>query len=289
MAKGLMRGYGMNFEIDGQGLLHGDKVEQQIVDKHSGNFDDNQPDMLVMHYTGGSSLDGAVTHLKNPRVLASAHLVLGRDGRIVQLIPFTKKAWHAGKSQYMNRVGINHYSIGIEMDNAGPLRKTGNGFVSDFGHSYPDTEVILATHRNESEARYWHMYSEAQIRCAYELCELFIETYPIQYLVGHEEVAPKRKTDPGPAFPLDKFRDQLLNKRSEDMAEDDLEPILPQYDQGVVTASQLNFRDQPSLHGNLLRDPLPSGTPLKIIRERDGWYEVRVEQTGWVKKDYVRL
>lgn len=279
----------MNYSVDEKGLLQGDKVKYELVDKHSGPFGDRLPDMIVMHYTAGSSLDGAVSHLKNPQVQASAHLVIGQDGRIVQLVEFANKAWHAGRSRYQNRIGINQYSIGIEMDNAGPMKRVGNEYMADFGRRYPATEVVEATHRNESAARFWHTYTEAQIGCAFAVCAALVAHYGIQHIVGHEEIAPGRKTDPGPAFPLDKLRNQLLEPRSEDAPDRGVDLTPQQFQPAVVTASSLNFRDEPAANGRLLREPLPAGTPLKILKERYGWYQVKLEQVGWVKKEYVRL
>ena len=75
-----------------------------------------RPLYLVMHYTAGLGLDGAVAWLSNPAAKASAHLVIGRDGRIVQLVAFNRKAWHAGLSRWGDLEGLNAYSIGIELD-----------------------------------------------------------------------------------------------------------------------------------------------------------------------------
>lgn len=278
----------MNYSVDEKGLLKGDKVEYALVNKHSGPFGDKLPDMIVMHYTGGSSVEGAVTHLKNPQVEASAHLVIGQDGRIVQLVEFNKKAWHAGKSSYQNRTGINQYSIGIEMDNAGPMRRVGDEFMSDFGGRYKASQVVEATHRNETTPRFWHTYSENQINCVFAVCSALVGHYGIKHIVGHEEIAPGRKSDPGPAFPLDKLRAQLLERRSEDAPVSAADVIPRQVQPGVVTAA-LNFRDGPTANARLLREPLPVGTPLQILKEQDGWYQVKLEQVGWVKKEFVRI
>ncbi|AUM13572.1 N-acetylmuramoyl-L-alanine amidase [Ketobacter alkanivorans] len=279
----------MTFSIDDQGLLHGDRVEQRLISgKNSGNFEPGQLDMIVMHYTAGTTLEGAVSHLAKPHVQASAHLVVGRDGSIVQMVPFTKKAWHAGRSEYANRQGINQYSIGIEMVNAGPLQKSGDGFVSQYGGRFEENDVIQAVHRNESGARYWHTYTEAQIMCAFELCGALVNTYNMKYIVGHEEIAPQRKSDPGPAFPLETLRDQLLLSRSDNapLAPDlNLAPAATK--QARVSASKLNIRELPSLNAKAIRDPLPNGTRVTILKQENGWAKVRVEQEGWVKQDFL--
>lgn len=275
----------MNYSVDKKGLLQGDKVQHALVNKHSGPFGAKLPDMIVMHYTGGSTMEGAVAHLKNPQVQASAHLVIGQDGRIVQLVEFGNIAWHAGKSSYQNRSGINQYSIGIEMDNAGPMKRVGDEFMADFGGRYKAAQVVEATHRNETAPRYWHTYSEAQISCVFAVCTALVAHYGIKHVVGHEEIAPGRKTDPGPAFPLDKLRAYLLEARSEDAPD----PVIHAPRAGIVTASSLNFRAAPRANSRQLREPLPADTPLQILEERNGWYHVKLEQEGWVKKEHVRV
>ena len=80
------------------------------------------PDMIVLHYTAGVSAASSADYLVRPEVKASAHLVIGRDGRIFQLVPFHVEAWHAGRSRYTGREGLNRFSIGIELDNLGRLQ-----------------------------------------------------------------------------------------------------------------------------------------------------------------------
>ena len=278
----------MSFTIDENGLLSGNGVEHRLTNKHSGYFESYLPDSIVMHYTGGSSLEGAVTHLLKPTVKASAHLVLGRDGKVVQLVPFSKKAWHAGKSRYKNRVGFNQYSIGIEMVNAGPMNEVGEQYISTFGKKYHKDEILKAVHRNENQPRYWQIYTEQQIECAHSICSELINHFGIKMLFGHEEISPGRKIDPGPAFPLDLFREQLLTARSENEDSENIDKHCPEeVESAFVTASNLNIRETPSLYGNLVREPLKYGQSLEVIKEQSGWYKVKVVETGWVKKDYI--
>ena len=87
-----------------------------------------KPDNLIIHFTEGQSLDGAVSWLTNPVSQVSAHVVIGRDGQIAQTVPFNIIAWHAGVSSWQGRKQMNKYSIGIELDNAGMLQKTRLGW-----------------------------------------------------------------------------------------------------------------------------------------------------------------
>ncbi len=245
---------------------------------HSGEIN---PDTIIMHYTAGANASSSIRTLCDPEAKASAHVVIGRDGSITQLVPFNIKAWHAGRSSHGNRRGMNNYSIGIEMDNAGMLEKSGENFVSWFGRKYDASEVKKAQHRNEAFERYWHLFTEEQIDAAFELCKTLIAEYNIQYILGHEEVSPGRKTDPGPAFPLDKMREQLLEQdRNSDEAEE-------QITTGTVAVDKLNFRDAPGTAGEKISKPLLKGTKVKIVGKEGDWFRVKVEQEGWVMGRYI--
>ena len=155
------------------------------------------PDMIVLHYTAGTSAESSSIFLTRPDVSASAHLVIGRKGEVFQLVPFNIEAWHAGKSWYAGRGWLNRYSIGIELDNLGKLRFSGNLFVAECGRVVQPDEVY--TDCSGDHPTYWHRYTERQIRVLQEICSLLEETYPIRDVVGHSVITP-RKIDPGPAL-----------------------------------------------------------------------------------------
>jgi N-acetylmuramoyl-L-alanine amidase len=284
----------MDYKIN-RHILSGDEVEYLATSsKDSGVFAENRPDTLVIHYTAGRSLDSSVNTLRDPNVKASAHLVIGRDGKIVQLIPFNKIAWHAGTSEWNGRSGLNKYSIGIEIDNAGLLTKVGDTYKTWFGTTIDKDDVLYGTHRNQSTPNYWHTFSEKQIEVVFDVCQVLRDKYGITTIVGHEEIAPERKVDPGPAFPLDKLRGKLVEDRSID---DGLIPpadgpdavvSIPQKT-GIVTASSLNFRSAPAYNAATLTAPLKYGTKVKVLKDQDGWYQIQIPQNGWVKKDYIKV
>ena len=155
------------------------------------------PDMIVLHYTAGTSAESSSIFLTRPDVSASAHLVIGRKGEVFQLVPFHIEAWHAGKSWYAGRGGLNRYSIGIELDNLGKLRFSGDLFVAECGRVVLPDEVY--TDCSGDHPTYWHRYTERQSRVLQEICSLLEETYPIRDVVGHSVITP-RKIDPGPAL-----------------------------------------------------------------------------------------
>ena len=252
---------------------------------HGGNLEGGLPDSIIIHYTAGASAESSVRTLCNPRNKVSAHVVVGRDGSITQLVPFDTIAWHAGRSSWDGRDGFNKYSVGIEIDNAGRLTRAENGYKSWFGRNYDAGEVIKAVHRNESAASFWHSFTEQQIELVSDICEALIEVYPIDLILGHDEISPNRKSDPGPAFPVEKLRERLLvADRSEDGADEPTPARLPG---GIVTASRLNIREQASRHADTVAPPLERGTRIEILDEDNGWYQVETRTRGWVKKDYI--
>jgi len=109
---------------------------------------------------------------------ASAHALIRRDGEIVQYVAFGQRAWHAGRSEYGGRTACNDFSIGIELEGTGELP-----------------------------------YTDAQYDSLATLVSALLETYPslsAQRIAAHSDIAPGRKTDPGPSFDWPRFRSLLL-------------------------------------------------------------------------------
>ena len=150
-------------------FIHGENVKKFVKSpNHSGKYQTGLPDTVILHYTAGP-YKPALNTLTNPRVKASAHIIVDRDGSITQLVPFNLIAWHAGKSSYGNRKGMNKYSLGIEIVNSGPLTKSGNVYRSWYGSAFNPSDVIEATHRNQSKPKFWHTYTEEQIHTVSEI------------------------------------------------------------------------------------------------------------------------
>ncbi len=172
-----------------------------------------KPQYLVMHYTAGLTLDGAVSWFANPQAKASAHITIGRDGSIVQQVPFNKVAWHAGKSTWGSLIGMNSYAIGIELVNAGKLRKREDGkWVNWADNVVPPPEVTVLTHKNESSPAGWHIYAEVQLQTAIDVARALNDQYTFLDIVGHDDISPNRKVDPGPAFPMITFESQVMGR-----------------------------------------------------------------------------
>lgn len=182
---------------------------------------------IVIHYTAGPSLKGAVSGFMDPRRKASAHLVIGEDRTVQQVVPFNKIAWHAGVSEWKERMpsednnlgnafktwtGLNHSSLGIELVNPGPLKLGKDGqWWTWYGEDVAsgDVEVhpgLIDTHGNKLPD-HWRAYNDDQLEVLVEVLLALKEAYPnLRQLLGHSDIAPGRKMDPGPAFPMDHVR-----------------------------------------------------------------------------------
>ncbi|MBW2110164.1 MAG: N-acetylmuramoyl-L-alanine amidase [Deltaproteobacteria bacterium] len=259
-------------------LLEGEGVEQRETPNRGGHI---TPRYLVFHFTAGASAQGSIDLLCDPASRVSAHLVLARDGSITQLAPFNVKTWHAGVSQWEGLSGLNSYSIGLEIDNAGRLTRVGSFYRAWFGGEYPEDEVIYARHKNEEEPAYWHAYTEVQMERATLLARLLVREYNLKDLLGHDDIAPGRKNDPGPAFPLAQIRSKVLGTGV------DRDNIYR------VRAGMLNIRNGPGREFDTVAEPLPLDTRVALIEKGDRWSKVAVvgddRTTGWVYNRYIEL
>jgi N-acetylmuramoyl-L-alanine amidase len=131
-----------------------------------------RPDMILLHYTGMPDANGALERLCSPGTEVSAHYFVFEDGRIIQLVPEGRRAWHAGVAFWAGETDINSCSIGIEIANPG----------HDYG--YPD-------------------FPKRQIAAVTALCRGIQTRHAIApvRVLAHSDVAPSRKQDPGEKFP----------------------------------------------------------------------------------------
>lgn len=114
-----------------------------------------------------------IAHLK-----VSSHLLIDRQGNVIQFVPFSQRAWHAGVSQFEGRDNCNDFSIGIELEGADNIA-----------------------------------YTERQYEVLAEVTKVLCKQYPLiaaDRILGHSDIAPGRKTDPGPAFDWGHYRSALV-------------------------------------------------------------------------------
>jgi len=277
--------------------LVGDNVDYVAANSY-GKDTTMIPDTIIIHYTAGDNGKVAVKYFAMSTTKTSAHLVVNEDGNITQMVPFDKKAYHAGTSTYDGRSSFNNFSIGIEISNPGYLTKNtkGEGYVNwiEATKANPkpvaDNMVFEGAHRNSvTKNKYWQKYTDEQIAAVEEICKAIAATYDIKYILGHEEIAVGRKTDPGPAFPLDELRTKIFNAAPKTVTELFRESIVPTniIKQGVVTASKLNFRNGTSTEAEKLTDPILKDTIVSIIGEEGDWYKVLHKVKGWIKRTDV--
>ena len=147
-----------------------------MIQKPSPNFNDRPVGMgissIIIHYTGMETAKAALDHLCNPSSRVSAHFTIDEDGTLYNHVDPEKRAWHAGVSKWGSLENFNDFSIGIELVNPG----------HEFGYRpFPD----------------------AQIDALISLMNDLFDRYPIkpELVLGHSDIAPDRKQDPGELFP----------------------------------------------------------------------------------------
>lgn len=134
----------------------------------SPNFDSRRANLVVIHHTSDETAEEALRTLTNPERRVSAHYLIGRDGRIFQLVDEGNRAWHAGQSWWNGQSDVNSASIGIELDNTGH-------------EPFPDAQI------------------DALLALLGQIKER--NNIPTANFVGHADVAPGRKVDPSAYFP----------------------------------------------------------------------------------------
>ena len=146
----------------------------RLIQAPSPNFDARRapPDMIVLHYTGMQTGEAALERLRDPAAKVSAHYLVEEDGRVFALVDEARRAWHAGVSSWRGGSDINARSIGVEIVNPG----------HEFGYQ---------------------SFTDNQIDAVLELLVEVRERWTIEdaLILGHSDVAPRRKQDPGELFP----------------------------------------------------------------------------------------
>ena len=247
---------------------------------------------LVMHYTAGGSADESIGWLANKQAKASAHIVIAKDGTITQMVPFNRVAWHAGNSTWENVDGLNSHSIGIELDGFGIVGDADGPWRSPGGKAVPAADVLVATHKNETAPRGWARYPQVQLDVARELATLLVREYGLKDVIGHEDIAPGRKQDPGPAFPMASFRAEVMARPAPAVST----PAGPAAGARFRVTTTLNVRRGPGAQESTVNgSPLPAGTIVRAVADRDGWKQVTAEGavngvtgvSGWVGAKFV--
>ena len=138
---------------------------------------------IIIHYTGMQSEIESIKRLKNKKSKVSCHYLINHKGCVTQLVLEKYTAWHAGKSRWGKFINLNKYSIGIELQNKG------------HDHGYES-------------------FSRKQIKSLINLCKILKKKYLIEpeNFIGHSDIAPLRKLDPGEKFPWHKLSKHKIGK-----------------------------------------------------------------------------
>jgi N-acetylmuramoyl-L-alanine amidase len=152
----------------------------RLIQAPSPNFDARRspPDMIILHYTGMETGQGALDRLRDPEAKVSAHYMVEEDGRVFALVDEARRAWHAGVSFWRGETDINARSIGVEIVNPG----------HEFGYRpFPDNQISAVIDLLTGIREHW--------------------TIEDSLILGHSDVAPRRKQDPGELFPWKRLAD----------------------------------------------------------------------------------
>jgi len=263
--------------------LDGEAVAYQASPNRSSVI---RPEGIILHDTAGRLDKGnSVDWFLQKRAKASAHLVLERDGSVMQMVPFNIKAWHAGKSILDGRSGCNGFSIGIEIVNPGRMDKVEGGFQPWFKKLYTPTDgdIRAASSRHHGDG-YWMDYSEAQIEAVSGICSALVGKFGMSFIQPHWFVSPGRKRDTNPLFPLDNVRN-LAFGREDDVSESALRQ---------VNATSLNVRGGPGVAFEKMDwGPLTGGSEVTVMDQdvdeqgRTWSFIQQAENKGWVSDKYL--
>lgn len=211
-----------------------------IIQAPSPNFNERKfpLDMLVLHYTGMEDGPSALERMRDAAAEVSSHYMVDVDGTIYQLVDEEMRAWHAGRSGWQGDEDLNSRSIGIEIVNG--------------GHNIPLPDGSLPP------------YAKVQIDAVIELSKSIIDRHgiPQDRVVGHSDIAPVRKEDPGEHFPWEELAERGVGYW----------PDIPTPEQVQEWAHQLGplTSDSPSDVIGVLQAQLQAiGFPIELTSELD--------------------
>ncbi len=189
-----------------------------------------KPELVVLHYTAMQSCDGARDWLCNPSSEVSAHYLIDRDGTVIQMIDEPMRAWHAGAGGWRGKGDVNSRSIGIELANTG-------------AEPYPEPQMRSLEGLLSAILMRWNI--------------------PAAGVIGHSDMAPGRKIDPGPRFDWQRLALQGLARPSFAAS-----PVVPDSDQFFELLTCLGYPDadpEARLHAFRLRFASQEKGPLNAV------------------------
>lgn len=231
---------------------------------------------------------------------SSAHFVVARDGKITQLVPTNVMAWHAGASKWNGRTNCNAFTIGIEIDNPGKVEKVREGvYHSYYGNIVDSQEVHFAYAKTPQHGEgYWAFYTPEQINAVVGICQACIKAYGCSEIITHWLIAPGRKVDTNPLFPLAQVRERAFGNKdvlAEKPAEvagwgSSPQPQIVFVADATVTVDDLKLRANPMMGDNIIAS-LDAGTRVDVQAKHGEWYKVITsdKKGGYLYQDFVKL
>lgn len=193
---------------------------------------------LIIHYDGASNGTAAVEWMLADKSDVSAELWIGRDAKTIQLLPFNLTAWHAGESEWKGLKGLNSHSIGIELQNSG----------------------------NQE-------YTQVQLNRLLEVAKALNEIYHFEDVLGHSDIAPGRKVDPGKQFPMKWLREAMFGYRVETRH----------------TTTDVNLRSGAGTDFSSL-GVIKKASEVNVLSVSGSWSEVFIcasKSKGFIKSNYL--
>jgi N-acetylmuramoyl-L-alanine amidase len=286
--------------------LKAENANEKIVKSESPNVRDViDPDYLIIHYTAGDTARGAIDWFMNTRDnpdKIAAHIVLDLDGTITQLVPFNRRANHAGSSIWDGVENFNFHSIGIEIVNPGFCEKLSDGtfkrkVTATKNQTYPvgrANDILEIAHKHRfwtaNDNKHWFKFPQPQLDALYKLSKVLMSHYELITVLGHDDISPLRKPDPGPCFPWKEFKINVLGRT------DNVGDIF------VVNTDDANFRAGHSTNSAIIKK-LSKGYNVGLIETFGAWNKVYlanekkellkenrcIKTIGWIHSSLVDL
>jgi N-acetylmuramoyl-L-alanine amidase len=246
------------------------------------------PKYLIMHFTTGTQLSSTINTFISEQGGVSTHLVIGRDGRVIQMVPFNKSGYHVGFGFWEGERNLNKMTIGIELDNAGYLRKE-NGHWLRKKTVIPPDRVEEAVHWKERSKRGWEIFPKVQLDTALAVVKALVQHYNLQDILGHDMINLINRTDPGPLFPIEDWREQIYGRR---------DPAFKPF--RIVRETEIYANpggDPPKIPHPQFGGRLPERSSVKILEIQGKWALVKVVATskggfnkavGWIPAANIR-
>lgn len=253
------------------------------------------PKYIIMHFTTGTKMESTINHFKDASSRVSTHLLIGRDGRVIQFLPFNTIAHHCGFSWWEQESNLNTMSIGIELDNAGLLRNKEDGTWWRRKQQFKKSQVRRDVHLKQFEPQDsegnpdpekfpgWEKFTKVQKDVAFKIVQALVRKYKIKEILGHDDVNLRNRYDPGPDFPIKSWRKKLFGRR---------EPEIEEYQINHKTDLYGNFEGRlPNTKQATFNAPLPANSLVKVLREEPDFTLITVlkskdplaKGTGWIQ------